>query len=81
MQASGNEVVDTTKLDLAAIRDSGAVPDDDAKGSRIADYRKRKLCEKKCGALPSYANIPHSSRLGPEGKSSTTRWSRVRSSP
>ncbi|KAH9814584.1 tRNA synthetases class II core domain (F)-domain-containing protein [Melampsora americana] len=42
-----NQIIDQTKLDLIAIETHGTLPNDDAKGTQIADYRKRKLCEKK----------------------------------
>lgn len=42
-----DKIVDQTRLDLMAIEEHGALPTDDTKGTKLADYRKRKLCEKK----------------------------------
>ncbi|KAI8461364.1 tRNA synthetases class II core domain (F)-domain-containing protein, partial [Phakopsora pachyrhizi] len=43
-----NKIVDQTQLDLRCIKEFGTLrDDDDSKGTSLADYRKRKLCEKR----------------------------------
>ncbi|KAG0149758.1 hypothetical protein CROQUDRAFT_39354 [Cronartium quercuum f. sp. fusiforme G11] len=44
---TADQIVDQTRLDLISVEKNGTLPTDDAKGTKIADYRKRKLCEKK----------------------------------
>ncbi|MBW0513874.1 hypothetical protein O181_053589 [Austropuccinia psidii MF-1] len=44
---TADQIVDQTQIDLISIQNTGALSKDDSKGSGIADYRKRKLCEKK----------------------------------
>lgn len=42
-----DKLIDQTKLDLISIQQTGTLTGDDAKGSGLADYRKRKLCERR----------------------------------
>jgi hypothetical protein len=44
---TADQIIDQTKLDLVSIEQTGSLPTDDPKGSGMADYRKRKLCEKR----------------------------------
>jgi len=44
---TADQITDQTKLDLLSIEQTGSLPNDDPKGSGLADYRKRKLCEKR----------------------------------
>ncbi|KNE95974.1 hypothetical protein PSTG_10665 [Puccinia striiformis f. sp. tritici PST-78] len=44
---TADQLIDQTKLDLLSIDQSGVLSTDDPKGTGLADYRKRKLCEKR----------------------------------